>query len=306
MNRKVSFGSDKELAIRMFVTMFLLAALYLGFMTILFAIGADFITIAIVAALMLGIQYFFSDKLVLLSMGAKEAKPSEYPQLHAIVERLALTVGLPKPKIAVMQADMPNAFATGRSPSNSVVCVTTGIMRRLNDRELEAVLAHELSHIKNRDVAVITIASFFATIASYITQMIAWSAMFGGFGGGGRGRRENNGGAAIMLVYLVSMLVWIISFFLIRALSRYREYAADRCGAIITGAPATLATALMKISDTMQRIPQEDLRKVEQMNAFFVVPALTGASLLELLSTHPPISKRIERLMKMQQSLEGH
>jgi len=234
-----------------------------------------------------------------MSMGAKETKAEEYPKLHGIIERLALTAGLPKPKIAVVQSDIPNAFATGRGPSSAVVAVTTGIMQRLNDRELEAVLGHELTHVKNRDVAVITLASFFATVASMLMQWLAWGSMFGGYG------RRRDGGGSIMLVYLASILVWIISFFLIRALSRYREYAADLGGAVITGAPSHLASALMKISSGMHRIPQEDLRRVESMNAFFVVPALTGESFMELISTHPPIAKRVERLTRMQARLEG-
>jgi heat shock protein HtpX len=200
--------------------------------------------------------------------------------------------------VAIVHTDLPNAFATGRNPRNAVVCVTTGIMNRLDYGELEAVLGHELSHVKNRDVQVITIASFFATVASFIMQWGLWLGM------GGRDR-EDRGANAFVLVYLASVLTWIISFFLIRALSRYRELAADRGAAIITGAPSQLASALIKISHGMARIPDQDLRRVETLNAFFIVPALKGASLAELFSTHPSLERRLAQLQELQRRMEG-
>lgn len=294
------YGRDTELSIRMFLVMFLLFVVYLFFIGALFAIGLDFVTLAIFAAIMLGAQYFFSDKLVLWSMGAKEVSVQEAPRLHAMVERLVALADLPKPRIAVVRTSMPNAFATGRNPKNAVVAVTTGLMDRLDDSEVEAVIAHELSHVKNRDVLVITLASFFATIAYFVMRSAMFQGMFGGVGG----RRREGGASAIVLIYVVSIAVWLISFFLIRALSRYREYAADRGSAIITGAPSHLASALVKISGTMQRIPQRDLREAEGMNAFFIVPAISGQSFLEIFSTHPSVQKRLERLKRMEQQME--
>jgi heat shock protein HtpX len=284
----------------MFVTMFLLSAVYLGFIAVLFYVGTDFITIAIIAAVMLGAQYFFSDKLVMLSMGAKEVDARQAPELHAMIERLAAFADLPKPKIAIVQSDIPNAFATGRNPGNAVVAVTTGIMQRLTEPELEAVLGHELSHIKNRDVMVITLASFFATVAQFMMNSLMWMGLFGGH----RDREDRGGGGAIMLVYLASIVVYFISFLLISALSRYRELAADRGGASLVGSPSRLASALVKISGVMQMIPQEDLRQVESMNAFFIVPALSGESLAGLFSTHPSLQERLTRLKRMEQEME--
>ncbi|GBD10848.1 Protease HtpX [bacterium HR23] len=293
---------DWGLLWRMTFVMALLAGVYLAFITFLNAVGVPWLFIAIIAGIMLGFQYFLSDKLVLWSLGAKVVKEHEYPKLHAMVERLALQAGLPKPKIAVIHTDIPNALATGRNPKNAVVAVTTGIMRRLDDEELEAVLGHELTHIKNRDVLVITLASFFSMVASLLTNWLMWAMLLGGLGG----RRDERGGgaSALVLVWLVSWLVYIISQLLILALSRYREYAADYGGALLTGMPSRLATALMKISGAMARIPTEDLRKVEGANAFFIVSALKGEALLELLSTHPPVHKRVERLRRLEQQME--
>ncbi|MEM2925139.1 MAG: zinc metalloprotease HtpX [Methanocellales archaeon] len=290
------YGRDIGLTARMFLTMFLLGLLYLAFIAVLFYFEVNATFIFTLAAILLGIQYFFSDKLVLLMMGAKIVSESEAPQLHNLVERLCALSDLPKPKIAIVESSMPNAFATGRNPRNAVVAVTTGIMRTLNKEELEGVLAHELSHIKNRDVLVITIASFISTVAFYIMRMFMFSAMLGGV------RRERNGGA-LVIIYIVSAIVWAISFFLIRALSRYREFAADRGSAIITGRPSHLISALLKISGQMERVPQRDLRAVEGMNQFFIVPAISGRSLLELFSTHPSIEKRIARLEAMERSM---
>ncbi|MBI4317711.1 MAG: zinc metalloprotease HtpX [Chloroflexi bacterium] len=281
----------------MFIVMFLLAVVYLFFILALWAAGLDFFSLAVIAGIVLIGQYFLSDKLVLWSMGAREVTSAEAPGLHGLVERLVAMADLPKPRIAIVNTSVPNAFATGRNPKNSVVAVTTGLLDRLDTPEIEAVLAHELSHVRNRDVMVITLASFFATIAQFIMR----SAMFGGFSY--RGRR-GRGAESIILIYIVSIVVWLISFFLIRALSRYRELVADRGSAILTGAPSHMASALLKISGAMQRIPQQDLREVEGMNAFFVVPALRGASLMELFSTHPSLETRLERLKNMQQEME--
>jgi heat shock protein HtpX len=269
---------------------------------LLFAVGVNWILILVIAVLMAGFQYFFSDKLVLMATRARIVTPEQEPKLHATIERLSAAAGISKPKkVAIMETHVPNAFATGRNPKNAVVAVTTGIVNRLSDAELEAVLAHELTHVRNRDVTVITLASFFATVASMIVQNFMWMSMFGGHGSD----RRDRGTGAVMLIFLVSLLVYIISFFLIRALSRYREYAADRGGALLTGQPETLASALLRISGRMGAIPQQDLRRVEQMNAFFIVPALTGEAISELLSTHPPLEKRIARLERLQRELEG-
>lgn len=292
------YGRDTGLSVRMFVVMFLLACLYLAFMAVLFRAGVGFFGMAVIAGALLIAQYFLSDKLVLWSMGAKEVSPEQAPELHAMIDRLVQLADLPKPRVAIADTPVPNAFATGRSPSNSVVCVTTGIMQRLDAAQLEAVLAHELTHIHNRDVLVITLASFFASIAQFIMHWLPWMGM------GGRDSRDRGAGG-IILIYVASILVWIISFFLIRALSRYREYAADRGGAILIGSPAQLASALSAISNSMQTIPNRDLRQVEGANAFFIVPAISGNSMMELFSTHPSTEKRIERLMAMEQSMEG-
>ena len=234
----------------MFIVMFLLAAVYLAFSAVLWRLTGNFLLIVIFAGSGLLIQYFFSDKLALMSMGAHEVTPEQAPELHAMVERLVQQMDLPKPRVAIADTDMPNAFATGRSPKHAVLCCTTGIMRRLNSDEMESVLAHEMTHIKHRDVAVITFASFFATVAAFIMQWGFWLGMMGG----DRSDEDRNGNA-FALVYLASILVWVVSFFLIRALSRYRELAADRGSAIITGAPMNLESALMKISTGMARIP---------------------------------------------------
>jgi len=288
------YGRDSELSLRMFLTMFLLAIIYMAFIAVLSYLGVSAILIFVLAAFLLGMQYFFSDKLVLWAMGARIVSDSEEPQLHAMVDRLSTIADLPKPRIAIMDTPMPNAFATGRNPSNAVVAVTTGIMRTLNPQELEGVLAHELSHIKNRDVMVMTIASFISTVAFYIMRMFMFSSMFGG------GRDRDRSGGAIIVVYIASIIVWLISFFLIRALSRYREFAADRGSAIITGYPSHLVTALLKISGQMERVPKQDLRAAEGMNQFFIVPAISGSALMELFSTHPSIEKRIARLEAME------
>ncbi|SMB93559.1 Heat shock protein. Metallo peptidase. MEROPS family M48B [Thermanaeromonas toyohensis ToBE] len=292
---------DRGLQARMFLTMFLLAALYLFFGVVLWQAGVGYTGVALIVGLMLVAQYYFSDQLVLWSMGAKEVSPREAPELHALVERLAALADVPKPRVAIVDTPLPNAFATGRSPSHAVVAVTTGLLERLNPPELEAVLAHELSHIRHRDMAVMTIASFFATVASFLVQQFYY---WGFWGYGDREDRDNRGGA--MVVYLVSLVVWILSYFLINALSRYREFAADRGSALLTGAPGQLASALIKISGLMQRIPTRDLRQAEALNAFFIVPALSGESLLELFSTHPSLERRLAYLRELEREMEGH
>jgi heat shock protein HtpX len=233
--------------------------------------------------------------MVLWTTGAQIVSESEAPQLHGMITRLCAIADLPKPQVAIVRTQVPNAFATGRNQNKAVVAVTTGLMDKLSPAELEAVLAHELSHVKNRDMAVLTIASFLSSVAFYIVR---YSLYFGNMGGG---RRKEGGG--IMLVWLVSIVVWIVSFLLIRALSRYREFSADRGAAVITGQPANLASALMKISGVMDRVPGDDLRKVEGMNAFFIIPAISGSSIMDIFSTHPSVEKRIAKLEKMQQEM---
>lgn len=293
MKRK--WERDLGLQGRMIFTMFLLAAVYLFFLAFLSYSGTPPVYMMLFVGSFMAIQYFFSDKLVLMSTGAHIVSESEAPQLHGIVTRLCAIADLPKPQVAIVESQIPNAFATGRNQNKAVVAVTTGIMDKLSAAELEAVLAHELTHVKNRDMAVMTIASFISTLAFYFVR---YSLYFGNMGGD---RKREGGG--ILLVWLVSIAVWVISFILIRALSRYREYAADRGAAIITGQPSNLASALMKISGVMARVPSEDLRSVEGMNAFFIIPAISGSSIMDIFSTHPSVEKRIAKLEKMQQDL---
>jgi len=297
MARPTSFGKDTGLQVRMTFTLFLLGAVYAVLIGALFASGASGITIAFIAGGLFLFQLFASDKLALRAMGAREVSPQEAPELHAMIERLCVQADLPKPKVAVADTAMPNAFALGRSQKSATVCATTGIMDLLSPAELEGVMAHELTHVQNRDVMVMTIASFFATIAAYIMQF----GFF--FGGGGMGDDDDSPG--IMGLILISFLVYAISFLLLQALSRYREYSADRGAAIITGRPSALASALLKISGTMQRIPQQDLRTAETMNAFFIFPAGTGKSIAALFATHPPLEKRIAALERLEAQLQG-
>lgn len=302
MNPRLHWYRDPRLQTRMFLVMGLLMALYLAFVAVLWYAGVSVIVIAVIAGAMAFFQYFYSDKMVIASMGAKQVTPDQAPQLHTMVERLTQEMDLPKPKIYLMDTEVPNAFATGRNPKHAVVCATTGILRQLNDREMLAVLGHELSHVKNRDVFVLTLASFFATIAGFITQ---WG-MFMGMGMGRRDDRDGGGGGAVILVYLASVIVSIVStMILIPALSRQRELAADRGSAVVTGAPGDLIAALMKISGRMNQIPNQDLRRVESANAFFIVPALRGFSMSTLTSTHPSLEQRVEQLQRIQQQMEG-
>jgi heat shock protein HtpX len=295
MARPSTFGRDTGLQARMVLTLFLLGAVYAVLIGVLFAAGASGVTILVVAAGLLALQFFASDQLALRSMGAHEVSPQEAPQLHALIERLCVQADLPKPRIYIMETSMPNAFAIGRSQKKAAVCATTGILELLSPSELEGVMAHELTHIANRDVAIMTLAGFFASLASTIVQ-------FGFFFGGSD---DDEDGPGIMVIILVSLVVWIVSFFLMQALSRYREFAADRGAAVITGRPSALSSALLKISGTMERIPQTDLRAHAEMNAFYIFPANAKQSLFNLFSTHPPIEKRIEALSRLEAQLQG-
>jgi len=293
MKRK--WERDWGLQARMLFTMFLLGVIYISFLAFLTYNRTPPLFMLLFVGTFMAIQYFYSDKLVLMSTGARVVSESEAPQLHGIITRLCAIADLPKPQVAIVNSNVPNAFATGRNKGKAVVAVTTGILDKLNSAELEAVLAHELSHVKNRDMAVMTIASFVSTLAFFLVR----NSLYFGYMGGDR-RRDGGG---IVLIWLVSVAVWAVSFILIRALSRYREYAADRGSAIITGQPSVLASALMKISGIMDRVPSQDLRKMEGMNAFFTVPALSGSSIMDIFSTHPSIEKRIARLESMQQEM---
>ena len=280
----------------MLLTMFLLGLLYVAFGGVLFAVGAQAVVLVVVLGGLALAQLFLSDKLALASMGAKEVSPEEAPGLHAMIERLCIQADLPKPKIAVADTDVPNAFALGRSQKSATVCATTGIMRALSPAELEGVMAHELAHVKNRDVLIMTVASFFASVASMIMQF----AFF--FGGGGD---DDDGGLPFFVVILASGAVYVISFFLMMALSRYREFTADRGAALTTGRPSALASALMTISGAMQMVPETDLREAERMNAFFIVPASVKSSIKTIFSTHPPMEQRIQRLQALETQLQG-
>jgi heat shock protein HtpX len=296
MPRPTSFGRDTGLQFRMAVTLFLLGALYVVLVVALLQSGLGGGTVAVIAGGLALLNLFASDKLALTAMGARVVTPAEAPQLHAMIDRLCVQADLPKPKVAVAQTSMPNAFALGRSPKSATVCATTGIMELLSPGELEGVMAHELTHVQNRDVLVMTLASFFATIAAYIVQ-------FGFFFGGSSSDDDDN--PSFMVLLLVSLAVYVISFFLMQALSRYREFAADRGAAIITGRPSALASALVKISGGMQRIPQRDLRATGELSAFYIFPPGAGKALGALFSTHPPLEKRIAALQRLESQLQG-
>jgi heat shock protein HtpX len=279
----------------MIVVILLLGIVYAALVAALFVAGASAITILIIAGGLAAFQFFASDKLALSAMGARIVTPQEAPQLHAMIERLCVQADLPKPRIGVVNTRMPNAFALGRSPKHATVCATTGIMELLSPSELEGVMAHELTHVKNRDVAIMTLAGFFATIAAYIVQ-------FGFFFGGGGDDDDN---ASFMVLFLVSLAVYVVSFLLMQALSRYREYAADRGAAIITARPSALASALMKISSGMHRIPQKDLRASAELSAFYIFPPGVKSAVGGLFSTHPPMEKRIAALERLEAQLQG-
>jgi len=291
----MSWIRDWGLTIRMLLTMFLLAVVYIGFITLLYILGFPLIYIMAIAGIMLFIQFYFSDKIVLLSTGARIVEEHEAPELYAIVRKLCQRANLPMPKIAIVNSPVPNAFATGRSPSSAVVAVTTGLLETLNWDEIEAVLGHELSHIKNRDVAIMTIASFIATVAWFVARYAMFMGMFGGLGDD---RRENSAAIGIAL-FIISVIVWLISTLLMLALSRYREFAADAGSAILTRKPRALISALAKISGRMDLIDPEYKKELEGLNAFFIIPAISGETIASLFSTHPPVEKRIERLRKI-------
>ncbi len=297
------YPRDPGLATRMLFVMFLLGLLYVAVMAGMFAAGINPVMVLLIAGGLLFAQYWFSSKIALFAMHARKVTPAEAPQLHGIVDRLCALADMPKPRVAVADSDVPNAFATGRSPRDAVVCATTGIMRRLEPAELEAVLAHELSHVAHRDVAVMTIAGFLGVVAGFITRSMFWFGP-GMTGGGRRDDRENNAFLQWMVILAVSVVVYAISFVLTRALSRYRELSADRGAAVITGAPSTLASALVKVSGAMGQIPTRDLRAAEAFNAFFFAPALApGFSISSLFSTHPPLERRLEQLAEMERTM---
>jgi heat shock protein HtpX len=281
---------DAGLNARMILSYVILGILYVVFLSILHYLGVGYIPLAIIASAMILAQWYFSDKIVLWSSGAKLVSKDEYPKLHEIVERLSTQNGLPKPKVAMVNSPVPNAFATGKSAKSSLVAVTTGILDLLDNDELEAVMAHELSHVRSRDVLVLTLASVFSTVAWYLAQF--------GFFGGLQSRNRNTAGITVIVV-LVAITTWIVSFLIIRAISRYREYSADRSGAIMTGKPDKLANALLKISGKIGSIPPKELEHVQKLNAFFIIPALSGSSIANLFSTHPPVEKRVQKLMEM-------
>jgi heat shock protein HtpX len=293
------YRSDGGLIARMGFTMFLLGLLFVVLGSVLvYYMGA--FGLVLVGGFLVA-QWFFSDRLALYGMGGHIVTPEEAPELHGIIDRLCAIADMPKPKVAIADTDMPNAFATGRSQNHAVVCATTGIMRRLDERELEGVLAHELSHVAHRDVTVMTIASFVGVLAGFLTRMVLWSGMMGG---GRRNNNNNNGTPVVLVVLLVSIVVYALSFLLTRALSRYRELAADRAGAYLTGQPSALASALTKISGDMARIPVRDLRQAEAFNAFFFTPAIApGFSLSSVFSTHPSLEKRLDQLGRISADL---
>ncbi len=280
----------------MLLTLFLLGLLYVVFVGVLFAAGAGAGLIVVVAVVLLLVQLFGSDKLAMASLGLKEVTPEQEPELHGIIDRLCVQADLPKPRVCVMETSMPNALAMGRSQKTATVCATRGILKMLSPAELEGVMAHELTHVINRDVMVMTLASFFATLASMIAQ-------FALFFGGGYGNDEEE--QDIMVVILVSVVVYAVSFVLLRTLSRYREFAADRGSAVLTGRPSALASALLKISGTIEREPAQDLRKAESMSAFFIIPARAKKSLMNLFADHPPLEQRLAALERLESQLQG-
>jgi heat shock protein HtpX len=291
--KRRSYGRDGGLTARMVSVTFLLGALYVAFFVVLWQIVNVGIGFALIFAGGLALfQWYTSDKVALMASGAKVVTPEEEPELHAMVERLCAMADLPKPRVAVIDTDMPNAFATGRSPKHSAVAVTRGLRERLEPSEVEGVLAHELSHIGNRDVTIMTVASFFAMLAAILTRIGLYSGMFGG----GRSRGSGGGAPVWLILLLVSMVTYVLSWVLMMAISRYREYAADRGAALITGAPENLMSALQKIASRMLQIPQRDLREVERLNAFFIVPTNVRARAAELFMTHPPLEKRLAAL----------
>jgi heat shock protein HtpX len=298
MKRK-AYGRDAGLTLRMFLTTGLLGLVYVTFAVLLFSfLNVGLVPLVLIVAGLAFFQYYTSDKLALLASGAKVVERDQAPDLHAMIERLCAMADLPKPRVAIIDSDVPNAFATGRSPKHAAVAVTTGLMRRLEPQEMEGVLAHELSHVKNRDVRTMTFASFFAMLAA----MIARFAFYGGLFAGGD-RRDNNGPPIWLILLVVGWLTYAISWVLIQMISRYREYAADRGSAVITGAPEHLMSALQKIASQMSLIPQRDLREVQGMNAFFIVPTDWKKRGAELFMSHPPLEKRLAALAEISREM---
>jgi heat shock protein HtpX len=302
MKRK-AYGRDVGLSLRMTTTLFLLGLLYVAFaLVLLYALHAGLVVALVFVFGLAFFQYYTSDKLALKASGARIVSPEEAPQLHATVERLAAMAGIQKPRVAIIDSDIPNAFATGRNQKHAVVAVYRGLLDRLDENEVEGVLAHELTHIVNRDVLVMTLASTFAILAGLITRFAFYAGMFGGFGGGNRDN-NNNGLPIWLIVIVVSFVTYALSWILIRTISRYREYAADRGSALITGAPEYLMSALQKISGQIAMIPQRDLREVQALNAFFIIPARVKESAAELFMDHPPLEKRLAALEKIAQEM---
>ena len=301
MTVRSRFAPDRQLTARMGLTMFLLGLLYVAFVAVLIVLLKSWVLVVVIAAGLLTAQYWFSDRIALFAMHGRIVSPEEQPQLHGVIDRLCATADMPKPRVAVSEMDLPNAFATGRNADHAVVCVTTGLLRRLEPEELEGVLAHELSHVAHRDVAVITIASFLGVLAGLMVRFAFYSQLFGG-----RDRRDDDQNTAALLfaVMAVSALVYALSFLLIRALSRYRELAADRAAALLTGRPSALASALTKVTGDIARIPTQDLRTAQAFNAFFFTPALgPGSTVANLFSTHPTLERRLEQLAKISTEL---
>ena len=296
-----AFGRDRGLQTRMVITVLALGLIYVVLIAVLIAAGVGAVAVAVIACVLFLVQYFSSEKLALTSMRARPVSPSQAPELYGIVERLCVQANLPMPALAIADTPMPNAFAIGRTPSNSTVCVTTGLLNLVSGPELEGVLGHELTHIANRDVMLMTIASFFASIASFIVQIGFWFG--GGFGGGSD---NDDDGPGFFLVVLIAGLVYIVSFFLIGALSRYREFAADRGSALITGRPSALSSALLKISGVLDQIPQRDLRAASgELKAFYIIAPDIKRSVGSLFSTHPPLQARLKALAKLESQLQG-
>jgi heat shock protein HtpX len=304
---RTRFPADRGLSSRIVLTLFLIGLVYVAFIAVLIAVRIPVVWIVLIAGGFLFFQYFFSDRIALFSMRAHEVSPQEAPVLHGIVDRLCALADMPKPKVAIADSDIPNAFATGRNQKAAVLCVTTGLMRQLDEPEIEAVLSHELSHVAHRDVAVMTIASFLGLLAGFVVRSSIYAGAYGGFGGyGRRDDSRDNTGAIILLVVLASAIVYALSFLLTRALSRYRELSADRSAAILTGRPSTLASALVKVSGDIARIPTRDLRAAEPLNAFFFAPALSpGFSFSSLFSTHPTLQRRLDQLARIEREM-GH
>ena len=295
---RTRYPADPGLSTRMVSTMFLLGLLYVVFVGLLLSLRVNAVFVVVIAGGLLVAQWFFSDKIAMAAMRAREVSPQEAPQLHAIVDRLCVLADMPKPRVAIADTDLPNAFATGRNQKNAVVCATTGIMRRLSEQELEAVLAHELSHVAHKDVTVMTIASFLGILAGFVVRFTMWGGM------GGRRDNRDQGVPVVLIIMLVSAVVYAISFLLTRALSRYRELSADRGAAMLTGRPSVLGSALVKVTGDMARIPQRDLRQAEPVNAFMFAPALSGKqSLTALFSTHPSIEQRLDQLARIEAEL---